>query len=286
VVEAANGIEALELIERDHVDAVISDILMPEMDGFRLCQKIRNSETLGRLPFILYTSTFDSAADRQLAQSVGADDYVIRPLLSRSSSTLARCSTKPREIRPGENCAAGRTYVLKQYSEALVRKLEERNLELQAAHNDLEVSRNETLRLNRDLDARVQARTGELGIANQRSRWRTRIGSVFLIRRTRPARPAASHQRYTGQLKELLGEKLDAEGHRHLVMVSESVKQMARLIDDLLAFSSRARAKCEIPWWIWILGRRSDPNLAAYILARNIVWNAAGCPRREAIPPC
>jgi len=47
VVEAANGIEALELIERDHVDAVISDILMPEMDGFRLCQKIRNSETLG-----------------------------------------------------------------------------------------------------------------------------------------------------------------------------------------------------------------------------------------------
>jgi len=287
VVEAANGIEALQLIERDHVDAVISDILMPEMDGFRLCQKIRNSETLGRLPFILYTSTFDSAADRQLAQSVGADDYVIRPAaVPIILNALRDAAQKPREIRPGEIAQQDGTYVLKQYSEALVRKLEERNLELQAAHNDLEVSRNETLRLNRDLDARVQARTGELGIANQRLKMANEELEAFSYTVAHDLRGPLRHiNGYTGQLKELLGEKLDAEGHRHLVMVSESVKQMARLIDDLLAFSSRARAQMrDTVVDLESLVEGAIRTLQPDILARNIVWKRSRLPTARGDP--
>jgi len=46
VAEASDGVEALEVLGREGVDAVISDILMPRMDGFRLCHKIRTGEKL------------------------------------------------------------------------------------------------------------------------------------------------------------------------------------------------------------------------------------------------
>src|SRR6266481_4158230 len=133
VVEAANGVEALQTIERERVDAVISDILMPDMDGFRLCHEIRNSEKVGALPFILYTSTYDSPADRKLAQSVGADDYIIKPAAAPVIlKALHDAALRTREIRPREIPQQGETYVLKQYSEALVRKLSAANVELEA----------------------------------------------------------------------------------------------------------------------------------------------------------
>ena len=51
-LEAADGLEALQILARESMDAVISDILMPNMDGFRLCVEIRKSERLHALPFI------------------------------------------------------------------------------------------------------------------------------------------------------------------------------------------------------------------------------------------
>ena len=72
-IEAADGVEALQILARENVDAVISDILMPNMDGFRLCHEIRKSERFHALPFIIYTSTYTSPGDVKLAQTVGAD---------------------------------------------------------------------------------------------------------------------------------------------------------------------------------------------------------------------
>src|ERR1700678_78434 len=78
-LEAADGVEALQILGRKTVDAVISDILMPNMDGFRLCHEIRKSERLHSLPFIIYTSTYTSPEDMKLAQTVGADKYLTKP---------------------------------------------------------------------------------------------------------------------------------------------------------------------------------------------------------------
>jgi len=80
VVDAANGIEALAVLACEPVDAVITDVLMPSMDGFRLCLEIRKSTAAyNEVPVILYTATYNSAADRALAQTVGADAYVLKP---------------------------------------------------------------------------------------------------------------------------------------------------------------------------------------------------------------
>src|SRR2546423_11366144 len=79
VLEAADGIEGLQVLESQPVDAVVSDILMPNMDGFRFCLEIRKRSKFKALPFLIYTSTFDSPGDRQLAQTVGADRYLVKP---------------------------------------------------------------------------------------------------------------------------------------------------------------------------------------------------------------
>ena len=79
VVAAADGVEALEILGREPVDGVISDILMPRMDGYRLCMEVRSDARLVHLPFVLYTSTYNSPGDRELAESLGADAYVHKP---------------------------------------------------------------------------------------------------------------------------------------------------------------------------------------------------------------
>jgi two-component system, cell cycle sensor histidine kinase and response regulator CckA len=61
VFEAENGVAALQFLEAHDVDAVISDILMPEMDGYRLCHEIRKSPKFKNLPFVIYTSSYLSS---------------------------------------------------------------------------------------------------------------------------------------------------------------------------------------------------------------------------------
>src|SRR5450756_2227757 len=75
VFEAHDGVDALALLERQRVDGVISDILMPRMDGYRLCYEIRKHARLRDLPIILHTFTFTSPGDEKLVLDVGADKY-------------------------------------------------------------------------------------------------------------------------------------------------------------------------------------------------------------------
>ncbi|HWF18837.1 MAG TPA: response regulator [Verrucomicrobiae bacterium] len=63
VVEAADGLQGLAVLEKEPVDAVISDILMPNMDGYRFCREVRSNDRLSRLPFLIYSSTYNSPAD-------------------------------------------------------------------------------------------------------------------------------------------------------------------------------------------------------------------------------
>ena len=73
VAQARDGVEALELLDRQPVDAVISDILMPRKDGYRLCHDIRKSQRLCKLPVIIHSATYTSPGDGKLALEVGAD---------------------------------------------------------------------------------------------------------------------------------------------------------------------------------------------------------------------
>ena len=168
VVEATNGREALGLIGQSPIEGVISDILMPEMDGFRLCYEIRKTNPPGpRIPVVLYTGTFFTAADRQLAQSLGANGFICKP----ASPAVILAALRDRAANPGlEEDAPPQTIeesvILEYYNRALVRKLDERNTQLRQSLAQVHRAHEEILELNHTLETRIAQRTAELEAAN------------------------------------------------------------------------------------------------------------------------
>src|ERR1700737_4425578 len=150
VVAAANGVEAVAILERESVDAVITDILMPSMDGFRLCGEIRNSTRSYRdVPVVLYTATYDSPSDRALAEAVGADAYILKPalpavLIDAVQEALRSANTRSNRKAPEVN----ETYILERYNAALVRKLEARNAQVQESLASLQAAHEQIAQLN------------------------------------------------------------------------------------------------------------------------------------------
>lgn len=74
-VEAANGVEALELLESQEFDGVLLDIMMPELDGLAVCRAVRRESDV---PIIFLTALSDES-DKLAGFELGADDYVTKP---------------------------------------------------------------------------------------------------------------------------------------------------------------------------------------------------------------
>ena len=77
VFEANNGIQALDIIDKQYIDLVISDVMMPEMDGFELLNELRTSNY--EIPIMLITAKGD-ISDKKQGFILGADDYMVKPV--------------------------------------------------------------------------------------------------------------------------------------------------------------------------------------------------------------
>ena len=91
-----DGAAALAAIRRKKPDAVVSDVMMPELDGFGLAMALRSDPSLRALPLLLVTSSYVESSDRQLAQRAGANDLVVRtPDLTEVIELLRSTLTAP-----------------------------------------------------------------------------------------------------------------------------------------------------------------------------------------------
>jgi PAS domain S-box-containing protein len=142
VLEAANGQEALDLARMRTVNVVVSDILMPTLDGFTLCRAWRADPALCRIPFIFYTATYTDPRDEAFARSLGAADFIVKPTEPLEvRERIRRTVQASLETPPAEPLAPEitETPYLKQYNEVLIRKLEDKLSELETANEALVV---------------------------------------------------------------------------------------------------------------------------------------------------
>jgi len=102
VTTASNGIEALALCERAECDIILLDVMMPELDGFEVCRKIKSNPLTHHIPVVMVTA-LDQPSDRVRGLEAGADDFLTKPvtdiaLISRVRS-LARLKMVTDELR-------------------------------------------------------------------------------------------------------------------------------------------------------------------------------------------
>jgi PAS domain S-box-containing protein len=128
VIAASDGAEALTLARQHTPDLIISDVLMPVMDGFTFCREVRRDPNLCRMPFIFYTATYVDPRDEDFALKIGADCFIVKPvepmiLLEKIQQVIA--DHKSNSL-PVNNTDGNDNQYFKRYSEVLVRKLEDK----------------------------------------------------------------------------------------------------------------------------------------------------------------
>ena len=78
VLVAGDGPAGLKLAEEESPDLVMTDVLMPEMDGFEVTRRLRKAEATATIPIMIMT-TMSSITDKQAGFEAGADDYITKP---------------------------------------------------------------------------------------------------------------------------------------------------------------------------------------------------------------
>ena len=82
VQDAESGVDGLQAFDQDPPDLVVSDIMMPGMDGFEFCRRLRANRSGQLVPFI-FLSSLGELEDRVQGHHIGADDYLIKPFEQR-----------------------------------------------------------------------------------------------------------------------------------------------------------------------------------------------------------
>jgi two-component system cell cycle sensor histidine kinase/response regulator CckA len=175
VATAQHGAEALAKARVAPPDLLVSDLLMPVMDGYTLLRHWKADPKLRGVPFIVYTATYTEPEDEKLAINLGADAFILKP--AEPDDFLSRV----REVEARHGAVAIPTYLpdvgegdsghLKEYSESLIRKLEEKSLQLEQANQALQ----------QDLEARLKI---EATLRDAESRFRQlaeNIDDVFWL---------------------------------------------------------------------------------------------------------
>jgi PAS domain S-box-containing protein len=134
VQDSPNGREALNKALIDPPDILITDILMPEMDGYELCIEWKTNPTLKDIPVVFYTATYTSEEDEKFAESLGVDAFILKPtdfdaFLPIINEVLKKAASG-KINRPSINTSQN-SYYLKEHNKILLTKLYKKVAELE-----------------------------------------------------------------------------------------------------------------------------------------------------------
>jgi len=265
---AGNGSEALTMLEERKATLIITDVMMPDMDGFALCRRIKDEKRYRDIPVIILTSLSDPHDVIKGLES-GADHFVTKPcdeeyLLSRIEHLQAdrdktRCISLPEYM---EISIDGRDYrisadrrqilnlFLSSYQAAL-----HKNRELLMVQNEL-----------RELNARLEAANQDLEAANQDLE---AFGYTVSHDLRQPLQIISG---YSQAVSEICGQQLDAQCNAFVEEITSRTFSMNELINALLNFSKLQHAK--------VKSEAIDLSNMAQVIAGELKMTA---PEREVI---
>ncbi len=215
-IEAANGLESLTIAKSTLPDLIISDALMPVMDGFQLLRAIKQEPELCSIPFVLYSSAYKEDQDVRLAMSLGANAYLFKPmdpieLWGEIEDILEK--SKHNVQLPTELIKEDAEY-LRRYSEVVATKLEEKVLELEKTLMERKRVEEQLASLNQRLESLVEQRTEQLKCRN-----------TELI---------ASQERYRSLVETMHEGILVVDGEGKLTYVNRQMSNMLNMASETL----------------------------------------------------
>jgi two-component system alkaline phosphatase synthesis response regulator PhoP len=178
VKSAADGATALEMVERSPPALMVLDLMLPKVDGWDVCRRVRNSQTHGDLPIIMLTAR-DDDIDKIVGLELGADDYLTKPfnpreLVARVKAILRRAqpkTTSQTSLRAGDLVIhpARREATVGEHAITL-RAKEFDLLFTLVQHKGIVLSREQLLDLAWGFDFAGQTRTVDVHIAHLRDK--------------------------------------------------------------------------------------------------------------------
>src|SRR6185369_13592614 len=243
---ARNGGEALAMLEESKPEIIITDVMMPDMDGYELCRKIKREEHFKGIPVIILTSLSDPHDVIKGLES-GADNFVTKPcdeeyLLARIEHLRLdrdkpRCISIPEEMNIS---IGGRDYRIssdrRQILNLFLSTYEaayHKNLELRKAKDEL-----------RELNARLELANQELGLTNVELETANKELEAFGYTVSHDLRqPLQIIGGYSQAVTEICGDQLDTECRSFLKEITKRTFGMSGLINALLNFSKLQHAE-------------------------------------------
>jgi PAS domain S-box-containing protein len=140
VESAHDGADALDKAHRLPPDALVSELIMPVMDGYTLLRSWKSDARLKAIPFMIYTSSFTEAEDEELAFDLGADHFMVKPAEpDRFIDTLAAVIGRPCRTAAQSSSPHGDSEMafLKRYTRVLVGKLQQKSRQLEESNREL-----------------------------------------------------------------------------------------------------------------------------------------------------
>ena len=233
VFSAENGLEALEILDTQNIDIILTDLMMPKLSGIELLNQLRTSPRTSKIPVILCSSVSEQSQVVE-AISLGASEYLLKPV--KKEDLLKKVSKVAGKVAPvledSRMVAIRLKMGPKQYQELL-------GMQVEKAKNRL-----------REAGARLEAGDCEAfkHFVDDLSRVAEKFGAKSLQRAAWEAKQVAPNAENMVRVKHLLGLKSELErlqrevtelkAQDHLMILIEEVEQLRREVADLKHITS------------------------------------------------
>jgi two-component system sensor histidine kinase/response regulator len=273
VTHAGNGRLALESARANRPTLVISDVVMPEMDGYELCRRIKEDASLTELPVILVT-TLSDPGDVIRALECRADNFILKPYDELDLIDRVQFILLNRGMRKVEGSMGVEIFFNGLRHFITADRLQILNLLLSTY--DAAIQRNKQLS---NAQEELQQLNAKLASANQEM-------EAFSYSVSHDLRTPLRHiDGFVGLLSRSLVGRLDAKEQRYFETIGESARRMSQLIDDLLDFSRMNRATMRLTAVdLNLLLQETIRAMEAETADRKIVWKIDQLPLVQADP--